>query len=308
MDILDGDGDGPYDTYHNAPYTLLRSLRLLRLLRVVPSLVRNDAQLVQRSTPRMLATLLRFNPSVLRLAQLTACLLCSCHWLGCMWWFVGTLECNVYHDPDEVSICEEDGWGPTAELQRVGTDMRGFLEKYNTAFLWGASVMTGFVPFDIEPETPAEVLATTLSLFCGLVMNIITIASAVSVLQSLDHKWGQINERLSNVNEFLVEQEAPRELSGAVLEFCAYKMSSNQQSLQVCVQISTDAAGSRIHPRIHPRTHPRIQPYTHPHTHPYTHPDKLIHTLTHTLTHTLMRTPPGAGRLQGSSHTPGDAT
>lgn len=200
MDILDGDGDGPYDTYHNAPYTLLRSLRLLRLLRVVPSLVRNDAQLVQRSTPRMLATLLRFNPSVLRLAQLTACLLCSCHWLGCMWWFVGTLECNVYHDPDEVSICEEDGWGPTAELQRVGTDMRGFLEKYNTAFLWGASVMTGFVPFDIEPETPAEVLATTLSLFCGLVMNIITIASAVSVLQSLDHKWGQINERLSNVN------------------------------------------------------------------------------------------------------------
>lgn len=70
FDLLDGDDDGPYDTYHNAPYTLLRSLRLLRLLRVVPSLVRNDAQLVRRTTPRMLSALLRFNPSVLRLVQL----------------------------------------------------------------------------------------------------------------------------------------------------------------------------------------------------------------------------------------------
>ena len=29
--------------------------------------------------------------------------------------------------------------------------------RYSAAFLWGASLATGFVPFDVEPVTPVEV-------------------------------------------------------------------------------------------------------------------------------------------------------
>ena len=44
-------------------------------------------------------------------------------------------------------------------------------------------MMTGFVPFDVEPESASEVLVTIISLFFGFITQCVIISSATSALQ-----------------------------------------------------------------------------------------------------------------------------
>ena len=40
----------------------------------------------------------KFNPGLLRVCRLVAILLITCHWVGCMWWFVGVTS-DLYGCP-----------------------------------------------------------------------------------------------------------------------------------------------------------------------------------------------------------------
>ena len=61
---------------------------------------------------------------------------------------------------EEAGSACDDGWGPNAELQRSGS----LSVKYAHSLLWGVSLMTGFVPFDVEPVTMPQAFATHYSL------------------------------------------------------------------------------------------------------------------------------------------------
>ena len=150
-DTFDGDSD-----YHSGTPAIVRVLRLLRLGRVVPKLIRNDLAKIRPSTSWLhshvsLPLERRFGHAAGRVAQLSALLLIACHWSGCLWWLVGTTGCNIFDD--DPAACD-DGWGPSSELQAAG-----LRDKYAVAFLWGASLMTCLVPFDVEPTTTGQVEA-----------------------------------------------------------------------------------------------------------------------------------------------------
>jgi len=217
-DTFDGDFD-----YHSGSATLVRIVRLVRLLRVVPRLLRNDARRVKRTTSLFL-DVLRFNPSVARVCQLLLLVLLAAHWVGCLWWLVGTLECNVYADPD--AACD-NGWMPTAELQRMP-----FGVKYCHAFLWGTSITTGFVPFDVEPVTLAEVIYTTFAIFFGLFVSIITISAATTAMHNMDAKMLHTHQRLEHINRYLVFRKVPKELAQQILEFLSFSMTSSHDSIR----------------------------------------------------------------------------
>ena len=150
-DTFDEDSD-----YHSGTPAIVRVLRLLRLGRVVPKLIRNDLAKIRPSTSWLhshvsLPLERRFGHAAGRVAQLSALLLIACHWSGCLWWLVGTTGCNIFDD--DPAACD-DGWGPSSELQAAG-----LRDKYAVAFLWGASLMTCLVPFDVEPTTTGQVEA-----------------------------------------------------------------------------------------------------------------------------------------------------
>mmetsp|Transcript_65758 Transcript_65758/g.109250 ORF Transcript_65758/g.109250 Transcript_65758/m.109250 type:complete len:737 (-) Transcript_65758:298-2508(-) len=209
---------------HDNDVTLVRTLRLLRLLQFVPKLLRNDAPKIRTSTKVLWQHLYRFSPSVTRVVQLIIFLLCACHWMGCLWWEVGTAECDIN---DSSSVACNDGWGPSSTLQ--SQDLHA---KYAHAFFWGASLMTGFVPFDVVPHTVAQVLVTTLALFIGLLINIITISSTTSALQNVDSKLWHSHDRLERITRFLHLKRVPSKLSSQIIDFFNYRATSSHSELQ----------------------------------------------------------------------------
>jgi hypothetical protein len=118
------------------------------------------------------SAMFRFNPSMMRVGQVVLVLVCTCHWIGCLWWLVGTAQCPGGSGTD---ACVSQ-WAPSEELVlRASLDL-----QWGHAFLWGAATMTAMTPFDIVPETGPEVAVTTVAVFFGLFINIIIISSVTS--------------------------------------------------------------------------------------------------------------------------------
>ena len=91
--------------------TAVRLLRLLRLVRVVVKLMRNSNNVTEAVTSGRFL----FNPALARVVQLLCMLLLTCHWMGCMWWLVGTLDRSEYWTEGD----RADEWGPAEWLKQV---------------------------------------------------------------------------------------------------------------------------------------------------------------------------------------------
>lgn len=77
--------------------------------------------------------LIRFHPSVLRLCKLMLLMLCTCHWMGCTWWFVADLELTASGNYTDAAS-DPNEWQPRAELlsSHLGA-------QFAAAFVWGTS-------------------------------------------------------------------------------------------------------------------------------------------------------------------------
>ena len=143
---------------------------ILLVLRPLLHLLRKSGEedVIQKSTS--VFSFFRFNPSLQRLLPLLLILLCSCHWAGCLYWCVASLE----RDPTAPTA-----WLPSAWLttQDVGT-------RYMHAFLWGISTMTGFMPYDVEPATAVEAGVTALMMLIAIFINTVIISSTTTALQA----------------------------------------------------------------------------------------------------------------------------
>ena len=139
------------------------------------------------STTRMM----KRDPVVLRLSKLITLLLLTCHWMGSVWWAISTNERQQH--PDLTST-----WGPSAWL----IAQHSFLQ-WGHSFLWGASIGTGFVLFDVTPATAAEVIVTCGCVFFGLGMNTVILSTTTSLLQSIDSRNAFGRQRLENISNYL---------------------------------------------------------------------------------------------------------
>eukprot|EP00966_Prymnesium_polylepis_P267970 6190750-Prymnesium_polylepis.1 len=177
--------DGPDNTDNNL--IVIRALRLVRLLRVVTKLMRNGTNVADV----MSGGATRFNPQLVRVSQLLFMLVLTCHWLGCLWWLVGTVERKTTHPLG-------DTWGPDAWLRS-----QNLTTRYLHSFNWGAGMILSYVPYDVEPQEDAEVVVTFVAMFLGFFIGMFFISSTTSALQAQDARSALSQQKLEKINRYL---------------------------------------------------------------------------------------------------------
>ena len=164
-------------------------LRLLRLIRPALSLFRDFKSAHTLVSPP--ALLKRFNPAVFRVLRSLLILVCTCHWLGCVWWFFSAIE-------QRRGIVTS--WQPPTSLLNATNDTP---LRYSHAFLWGASMMSGLMLYEVRPDTFVETIFTTIAAFLGLCMSVFIISSSTVAISSLDAKEEPARQKLERFTEYL---------------------------------------------------------------------------------------------------------
>jgi CRP-like cAMP-binding protein len=219
--------DLPYDLAGGVPY--------LSVAHALSNGARQEKTLVSvfifmLSTSRVVMRLMRqkvppkramsANSPVTRLFQILLLLLLACHWMGCIWWAVSQWE--VAQPKAQTSY-----WRPSDEILA----QTGFLQ-WGHSFLWGASIVSGFILYDVTPLTGAEVVVTAVSLLFGMMFNTVIISSTTSLLSSIDTRRAFGRQRLENISNYLNFKSVRPEISSRIVDFYAYKLTTSAFSLQ----------------------------------------------------------------------------
>ena len=176
--------------------------------------------------------MIRFNPAALRIFKISVLMMLCCHWMGCTWWLVSELEIQANDDGegararrlDKAMLEAQNGWQPPTDL--LNDDSLG--PQYWRAFFWGAGMVTGFVPYDIEPVTEVEVLTTVVCMFLGVMINAVVIGSFTSALSSIDSKKEMCREKLETIGQYLIVHNVSSHLRNSILEYYEYLLTSSQ--------------------------------------------------------------------------------
>ena len=176
--------------------------------------------------------MIRFNPAALRIFKISVLMMLCCHWMGCTWWLVSELEIQANDDGegararrlDKAMLEAQNDWQPPTDL--LNDDSLG--PQYWRAFFWGAGMVTGFVPYDIEPVTEVEVLTTVVCMFLGVMINAVVIGSFTSALSSMDSKKEMCREKLETIGQYLIVHNVSSHLRNSILEYYEYLLTSSQ--------------------------------------------------------------------------------
>ena len=175
--------------------------------------------------------MIRFNPAALRIFKISVLMMLCCHWMGCTWWLVSELEIQADDGEgararrlDKAMLEAQNDWQPPTDL--LNDDSLG--PQYWRAFFWGAGMVTGFVPYDIEPVTEVEVLTTVVCMFLGVMINAVVIGSFTSALSSMDSKKEMCREKLETIGQYLIVHNVSSHLRNSILEYYEYLLTSSQ--------------------------------------------------------------------------------
>lgn len=199
-----------------------RMVPLLRVMRIIIPL----ARFLSTADSNVSSVHGRINPGVTRVVRSVLLLLFTCHWIGCMWWCIGELEqdgllssggnLSARTDPEAL-----DRWGPSEWLR----DTQDLANQYAHSFMWGAGMMTGYVPKDVVPHTLPEVIVTVLALFFGLIVNTAIISSTTSALQSISFKSARVVHKMQNIHIYMRHKRVPPGLANKITSFYEYQLS-----------------------------------------------------------------------------------
>ena len=149
------------------------------------------------------------NPGVLRMCICFAGTVIVCHWAGCMWFAVYYNELR-FLDGDHAQPRPNRSTATATQLLAYPFDqIQGPpgdvppLTSWVYAFYWGSAVITGFVPFGIEPNGEGDTLFTTTILFVGLVVQAVIISALTSAVTSIDSTRQFAKDKLDRVHQHL---------------------------------------------------------------------------------------------------------
>mmetsp|Transcript_13032 Transcript_13032/g.33411 ORF Transcript_13032/g.33411 Transcript_13032/m.33411 type:complete len:637 (-) Transcript_13032:266-2176(-) len=230
-------GDFATDLIAAFPYAWLLGIRIFPTVEGSPPRTAGDRLLPFLRVVRLVVPLIRFsiqgndspgrlNPGVARVARAILLLLFTCHYIGCAWWCIGELEQDglLSHRANETSHIDPksvDIWGPSNWLRTT----QPVANQYGHAFLWGAGMMTGYVPEDVVPHSLPEVVVTVLALFFGLIVNTAIISSTTSALQSMSFKSSKVVHKMQNIDQYMRHKRVPLALAGKIFSFYEYQLS-----------------------------------------------------------------------------------
>ena len=224
-----------------AACNLVRGPRMLKMLRMF-KLTKLTRFFKLSAYLTYIEMLIKFNPGLLRVFKLAIIAVFSCHFFGCVWWFVSDIEMAP---PDAVTtlfaslppgagagMTEDDvdnGWWPAPWLKHSGR-----LElKYFHAFYWGAGIALGMTPIDIVPMTTVEAVVTTVLLFFGLLLNAFVISSFTSAFAAIDNKNQLAGKQLDLIRNYLLLKAVPADVRSRILEYFQYIYTSSQSMDEV---------------------------------------------------------------------------
>ena len=111
----------------------------------------------------------RADPSMVRLAKLLLLTLFQWHWVGCIYWFISSLQ----------------GFGTSRWTPNLDAPEKALFEQYGEAFFWAVSATTG-QGRGIEPEFNVEYTFTIIVVIAGVILLTFIVGSATSVLANVD--------------------------------------------------------------------------------------------------------------------------
>ena len=196
----------------DGPWKLTRALRTLRVVKLMRVLKLPYFTAVFENFSR-------FNPGVLRVVKLVLVVLVVVHWYGCLWWYIGAvLEADV-----------DSLWRPPAELLAMNASDEGaFVMQYFYSTYFAFSLLSGFAPLAVEPETLLETMFSIAGVILGIILSAMVVSSATSALSNLDAAAESHRRDLDAINGYLRFKRVPVELRRRINGFYNYVWASMQ--------------------------------------------------------------------------------
>ncbi|GBG34246.1 Potassium voltage-gated channel protein eag [Hondaea fermentalgiana] len=177
-----------------------------------------------------------------RIMRLFASLMLVCHWIGCLWFFIGvntSTPCESwadYFDPTLHDVRINGTWvfldGPYPEgqtaycswlsLHRLGTDEAPVTSKYLKSVYWSVTTITSVGYGDVVPITDAETLFTIANMLLGAAIYAMIFSNFVSYIARMDQSSTKYSEKMEDIREQMRYLRLPTQIRTRVEQYFEY--------------------------------------------------------------------------------------
>lgn len=215
---------------------ILRTIRVLRLVKLLRIL--KASRMVKRWENRI-----ALKSTSLYLIKFSVLIVLSCHWMACVWGFLGPLEGTMLrcreelssddplvvaspdafyffadregveqHDPpnwvgDSWVVRWAQGRTPNSPANPCDTGM-----VYTAALYWSVMTMTSVGYGDILPYTQAEYLICTTCMLISSIVWAYIIGAACAVMSKMDPELSEFERRIDDFNSMAQDQDLPQHI------------------------------------------------------------------------------------------------
>eukprot|EP00931_Biecheleriopsis_adriatica_P107500 TRINITY_DN8183_c0_g1_i7.p1 TRINITY_DN8183_c0_g1~~TRINITY_DN8183_c0_g1_i7.p1 ORF type:complete len:933 (+),score=147.16 TRINITY_DN8183_c0_g1_i7:57-2855(+) len=230
----------PYDDIMNnvaedgmSKLRILRTIRVFRLFKLLRIL--KASRVVKRWENRI-----SLKSMHVYLIRFTLLIVLCCHWMACVWGFVGlldgtSLQCRndlepsdprLQEEPDQQYFFSEDtGMNPydpsawegeswvvkfaAGRAANTPTNPCGPGTVYLAAIYWAVMTMTSIGYGDILPHTATEYIICTTSMMASSIVWAYIIGAACAVMSNMDPEQNEFERRLDDFNSMAKDQDLP---------------------------------------------------------------------------------------------------
>ena len=185
----------------------------------------------------------------MRIARMYLNLLLWCHWLGCLWYFVGSvvagIDCSLVPSgaflrstwqvkrtapfAEEGAAPEGTPLGATAAfctwtaLNGLGDVANATVaSRYLKSVHWATTSITSVGYGEIKPVTSAEFLYAVIAMVLGAGIYAMIFSQVVSYITRLDMAYTRFEERMEEVRRQMIYLRLPSELQDKVVSYFEY--------------------------------------------------------------------------------------
>mmetsp|Transcript_30932 Transcript_30932/g.72530 ORF Transcript_30932/g.72530 Transcript_30932/m.72530 type:complete len:863 (+) Transcript_30932:37-2625(+) len=238
-DLLQESADGIQSVKILRTIRVLRLVKLLRILKASRMVKRWENRIALKSTS-------------LYLIKFAVLIILSCHWMACVWGFLGLLEGSMLKckeellrdgdpdglmaaNPDAYYFFEErtgdaynpsqwfgDSWVVRWAAGRAANSPTNPCDTgnvYIAALYWSVMTMTSVGYGDVLPYTPAEYLVCTSCMMISSIVWAYIIGAACAVMSKMDPELSEFERRIDDFNAMAHDQDLPGHIRWRGREF-----------------------------------------------------------------------------------------
>eukprot|EP00854_Cymbomonas_tetramitiformis_P009957 gene9957-11789_t len=172
---------------HGTVLSMLKMPRLLRLGRLLKKLEQLAAA------------------NAFRIVKLMCGFLLIAHWLGCVWWIIGTASFNA-----------EAEWG-SPWVDRAPEPLTAdspITQKYLSSVYWALTMLMK-TPW-IHPDTVPELIAASVAVVLGAILFAAILGNVTSMIQSFDRTNAELRNKMSTLHLFVDQLKVPMEIQNRI--------------------------------------------------------------------------------------------